>query len=131
MSVNPVAMLGLISDVQSPNLHGRAEQAAISPGSARAQRSISGTELKPEDHSPKREPLPVELPQDEVQVQRDEETNGEIVIKYMDHSGNVILQVPSSQVLGMKRLIGQDFRKAAEARTNAAEAPGRGEKEIS
>jgi len=54
-----------------------------------------------------------ELPEDEVQVQRDSQTNGDIVVKYVDHSGNLILQVPSLQVLGLARAIDQDFAREA------------------
>ncbi len=46
-----------------------------------------------------------ETPKDEVQVQRDESGDGQIVIKYLDKSGQVILQIPTSQVLALARAI--------------------------
>jgi len=64
------------------------------------------------------------MPQDEVEVQRDSAANDEIVIKYMDHSGNVILQVPSSQVLGVTRAIDQDFQREQRLRANTSAVVG-------
>jgi len=49
--------------------------------------------------------------EDEVQVQRDSST-GAIVIKYLDQAGNVVLQVPSSQVLSLARAIEKDLSEA-------------------
>lgn len=60
-----------------------------------------------------------EIQRDEVQVQRDSEANGEIVIRYMDRAGDVILQVPSPQMLNMARAINQDFEHAAKVRAAA------------
>jgi hypothetical protein len=63
-----------------------------------------------------------EVAQDEVQLQRDSQTNGEVVIRYLDHSGNLIVQVPSSQMLGVTRGIDQDFQEQAKARESEAAA---------
>ena len=52
------------------------------------------------------------MPEDEVRVQRDS-TDGHIVIKYMDASGRLILQIPSSQVLGLARAIDQALEEQA------------------
>lgn len=66
----------------------------------------------------------VELPQDEVQVQRD--SQNQIVIKYLDGSGRVIFQVPSSQIVALQRAIEQALedqvqrRSTANLRTNAS-----------
>jgi uncharacterized FlaG/YvyC family protein len=79
-----------------------------------------GTNSKQEIHTVQRASSSAELPQDEVRVLRDKETNGEIVIKYLDHSGNVILQVPSSQMLGVTRAIDQEFLDRAKVRQNQA-----------
>jgi uncharacterized FlaG/YvyC family protein len=54
-------------------------------------------------------------------VQRDDESNGQIVIKYLDHSGQVILQIPSSQVLGLARAIEKTFEEQASHRGNASQ----------
>ncbi len=119
MSINPVAMIGPIFEAQSSGTSVRGEQRVVSREDGGPNRSISGTEPKREIHSPTGDPESAKLAQDEVQVQRDQGTNGEIVIRYVDHSGNLILQVPSSQVLGMMRSIGQDFEEAAARRTTA------------
>jgi hypothetical protein len=71
--------------------------------------------------SEKNSPSP-ELPQDEVQVQRDSTTNGEIVVKYIDRSGNVIVQVPSTELLSLARSISQDFERQAKVRTTGGVA---------
>jgi len=53
-----------------------------------------------------------EQAEDAVQVQRDTST-GAIVIKYLDRAGNVVLQVPSSEVLALARAIQQDLNGGA------------------
>jgi hypothetical protein len=62
------------------------------------------------------------MPQDEVQVQRDPAGSGQIVIKYLDDKGNLVLQVPSSQLLGLARAIEQTFNEQARDRAAASEA---------
>jgi len=60
------------------------------------------------------------MAQDEVQVQRTDGVSGDIVIKYVDASGSLILQIPSEQVLGLARAVeraieAQDNRRAGVA----------------
>ncbi len=62
---------------------------------------------------------------DEVQVHRDDE--GSIVIKYVDRSGNVVLQVPSSQVLGLTRAIEKALNDEAQKHAAARALEARGE----
>jgi hypothetical protein len=59
----------------------------------------------------------VELPQDEVQVQRD--SQNQIVIKYLDGSGKVIFQVPSSQIVALQQAIEQALEDQAQRRSSA------------
>jgi hypothetical protein len=59
-------------------------------------------------------------------VQRDPETT-EIVIKYLDRSGSVILQVPSSQVLGVAHAIDQDLAQEAKVQASASAAQAQSE----
>jgi biopolymer transport protein ExbD len=59
----------------------------------------------------------VELPQDEVQVQRD--SQNQIVIKYLDGSGRVIFQVPSSQIVALQRAIEQALEDQVQRRSTA------------
>jgi hypothetical protein len=87
-----------------------------------------GTDPKRDAHDPKNEPQPSEIGEDEVQVQRDSESNNEIVIKYVDRAGNLILQVPSSQVLGLARAIEQALAEQSTERENARQAASEGGK---
>lgn len=77
-----------------------------------------GTSPKPEGHPSPSSAALTELPEDEVQVQRDSGAGGEIVIKYLDQSGTVILQVPSSQVLEVARAIDQEVAQAEKTLAN-------------
>jgi hypothetical protein len=77
----------------------------------------SGTSPKQESASPRNEAQPLDMPQDEVQVQQDG-SDGKIIIRYLDGSGNVILQVPSSQLLGLARAIGQALDEQAKSRSS-------------
>lgn len=121
MSINPVQGTEAI---QIPPVEARARQQPPAPARARAQEPDSGNLPKKEIRVPESAAASFEIPQDEVQVQRDSETNGVIVIKYLDHSGSVILQVPSSQVLGMMRAIDQDFAEKGKARSEPADNEG-------
>jgi len=123
MSINPVQEIA--SNVE-------AQVAPKDRPSGLAQSSAAGPELavpdpgsspKPESHDPQTAPSSAQMPQDEVQVQRDSGTNGDIVIKYMDHFGNVVLQIPSSQVLGVAHAIDQELAQEAKARAVASETP--------
>jgi hypothetical protein len=87
----------------------------------------SGTSPKQEARSVQSAAVSTELPEDEVQVQR--ETGGdEIVVRYVDHAGNLVLQVPSKQVLDVDRGISQDLEKQAQAREVREAHPGQGER---
>jgi|HubBroStandDraft_1064217.scaffolds.fasta_scaffold06637_8 hypothetical protein len=81
---------------------------------------IAGSSLNSEAGAAQSSSSSTELPEDEVQVQRDSQTNGEVVIKYLDHAGNLILQVPSSQMIGLARAIEEDFQQEAKARSTPA-----------
>ena len=121
MSINPVQGMGPAAEAMLADANLRRVQAASStPEAISAQ---PGTGSLPEQSTPKPQAISpaAEMPQDEVEVQRDSEANDEIVIKYMDHTGNLILQVPSSQVLGMVRAIDQDFQREERVRANGSE----------
>ena len=122
MSINPVQLISQIVESRLANANSR--PAESSP--ATAQNPKEGTSPESEANSPKNESAAAQLRQDEVDVQRDSQTNGDVVVKYMDHSGNLILQVPSSQVLGVARAIDQDFREEAKTRAAAEEAGDKG-----
>lgn len=66
--------------------------------------------------------------EDEVQVQQGSQTDGKIVIKYLDHSGNLILQIPSSQVLGLARAIDQALDEQQKTRASGGASSAEGAK---
>lgn len=117
MSTNPVQAPNLLNSLEGPRSLGpdaRSRQSSELP--RQLAKPNSGAEPKPVRHDLEHAPQSFELPQDVVQVQRDRETNNQIVIRYLDASGELILQVPSSQVLGLSRAIAQTFEEQACAR---------------
>lgn len=126
MSINPVEAIahGVEAQATPRNLRPNQARDVAAAASAPDPGSRPNQEVDiPQNHYASRE-----IPQDEVQVQRDGGTNGEIVIRYVDASGDVILQVPSSELLGMARAIAGDFQAQAKLHENAAPAQGKGEK---
>jgi hypothetical protein len=122
MSTNPVQAIATAdnSQLDNENLHSRpAQTSVLSSGAAN-----SGTSPKQESSQPNQTSALAEFPQDEVQVQRDSQTNGDIMIRYVDHLGDLVLQVPSSQVLGLARAIDQALDQEAKARSSAATQSG-------
>ena len=61
-------------------------------------------------------------------MQRDSQADDQIVVRYMDDKGNLILQVPSQQVLSVAHAIGQDLQREQKARTEAAAPESHGGK---
>src|SRR5437879_4370787 len=98
MSINPVPA---VSNATNASLTGGAGRSSSAPGPHEpSPRPNSGAKSIQEIQQRLQTSETLEIPRDEVQVQRDSASNGQIVIRYLDHSGQVILQVPSSQVLG-------------------------------
>ena len=127
MSMNPVNSIGPTTDGEAAAARSpRAQAARVAAGSAYG--SDSGSDPKREIPVVQPSPQTVEIPQDEVQVQRDSQTNNEIVIRYVDGSGKLILQVPSSEVLKLARAIAQTFEEQASSQADRFEATkGEGE----
>jgi hypothetical protein len=121
MSINPVSTIDATSAAQFADASPQ-KRASATPG-ASSVRPDPGTLPKQKEVSAQPAAASTEVGQDEVQVQRDQETNGEVVIRYLDHSGNLIVQVPSSQMLGVTRTIDQDFQARAKVRENEAAVP--------
>jgi len=60
-------------------------------------------------------------------VHQDPEIKDQIIIQYLDHAKNVILQVPSDQELSVERGIAKESEEAAKLRdSEAAAAAGTG-----
>jgi len=115
MSINPAQGISPTEKAQADAEALRAEQAQPSAPAI----PISGTSPKQEASQARNASPSSELPQDEVQVQRDSGADGAIVIKYVDRFGDLVLQVPSSQVLGVARAIDQELAQEAKARAVA------------
>jgi hypothetical protein len=135
MSVGPVQSVGFVKEEQTGSgirPDGQSQTTAPQTGEMeKAAQPATGYLPKAEQAGTKSIPSPAELPQDEVQVQRDSQIRDEVVIKYLDTvSGNLILQVPSAEVLSVDHGIYQEFQQQAKVRddTSVAAAEGKGEK---
>ena len=115
MSINPVPVVSSIPEAQAAPADNRAQSHA----SRVSAQPISERDPKPETIVSENSNSSRELPQDEVEVQRDTQTGGEIVVRYMDSSGNLILQVPTEQVLGMQRDFRQDLEHEQASRSSS------------
>ena len=118
MSIDPVAAIRPAPDPAAAGTVGRDRGASPDPGPVR--RPDSGTRLIQESHSAKLSATRPEMLQDEVQVQRTNDGRGDIVIRYVDPHGNLILQIPSSQLLGLARAIDHALEEQASQKSNAS-----------
>jgi hypothetical protein len=121
MSINPAQGIGPANEAQFANGEPRHQQPvpSSSEGAISAQPDPGITaegNPRPVTTSPEAQP-------DEVQVQQDSEIKDEIIIRYVNPAGNVILQIPSSQVLGVQRAIDQVFQQETKARASAGATP--------
>jgi hypothetical protein len=122
MSINPVPIIVPVNSAELADANLQKRPAAAQE--VNSGQPITETPSKQESRSTQPTAASTELPQDEVQVLRDSQTNGEVVIKYLDHAGNLIVQMPSSQMLGVTRSIEQDFQAREKAQENEnARAP--------
>jgi len=114
MSINPVTEIKPIGTERAGPQVRTSQHASSQLVGATSPDSGFRPKQQPSDTSPGiRSP---EMPVDEVQVQQDSQTHGRIVIRYLDHSGDVILQVPSSQILGLAHAIEQALEQQAKSR---------------
>lgn len=80
--------------------------------------SNAGTPSTTQKAAVKVTPAATEFPPDEVQLQLDTQIRDQVIIKYTDKAtGEVVLQVPSAQVLDVARGIYDDFQKETKARS--------------
>lgn len=124
MSIGPVQNFGPVADAPSAKASPPAERSHTTANqhqaAERAAQPETGNLPKQEQPGTRNVPSPADLPQDEVQVQRDSQIRDEVVIKYLNTAtGDLILQVPSEQVLSVDRGIYQEFQQQAKARDNA------------
>ena len=124
MSIGPVQALGPEGATQTADANvgvARPRSTSASSAALSGQQPDSGRlrnqEIQLADNAESRN----ESPQDVVQVQRDSQVSNEIVIKYTDQAtGQLILQVPSSEVLAVAQGITQDLRHETKAGSNPA-----------
>ena len=128
MSINPVPAIGPVSDAHSADIALRSQPVPSAVAEENSGPPDPGSRPTQEVRIPQNVPVSPVVPEDEVQVQRDNEVNDEIVIKYVDHEGNLILQVPSSEVLDLARAIGEDFQQQARARAVSSTSGNEGDK---
>ena len=121
MSIQPVPTLGPSSDPVIGGTQVRGDASA--PSKTPSAQPDSGTKSRSENPTLELSKDSTPIPQDEVQVQRVNGAGGDIVIRYLDASGNLILQIPSAQVLGLARAVEQALEQQANRRTGASENP--------
>jgi len=118
MSIQPVPELGPVADPGSSSAGTRADVPTHSqPASAELD---SGKQSRTEHSTLEPSMDSTQMPRDEVQVQRVNGASGDIVIRYLDASGNLILQIPSSQVLGLARAVEQALEEQANRKTETS-----------
>ena len=72
----------------------------------------SGKLSNAEVQAPKNDSASSQLPEDEVQLQRDSQLPEQVIVRYMDKTGNLILQIPSAQTLNLEHAIAAEFKPA-------------------
>lgn len=127
MSIGPVQNLGPVTEAPSAKANPPAERsqttASQHPAAEEVAQPETGTRPIQKEAGVKNLSSATELPQEEVQVQRDSEIRDEVVIKYLNTTtGDLILQVPSAEVLSVDRGIYQEFQQQAKVRDDAGAA---------
>lgn len=61
-------------------------------------------------------------PEDEVQLQRDSELGNQLIVRYVDKAGDLILQVPAEQMLDFERAIAAEFEHSKPPRQQVGES---------
>lgn len=124
MSIDPVQATAPVVETQAPHPKNVSAHSADAKVRQDPIPPDPGTQPNRESHASSRAAKSSEMPGDEVQVQRD--AQNQIVIRYVDGSGKVIFQVPSSQMLALHAAIEQALEQQAQSRTNANRGPAIG-----
>jgi len=133
MSIAPVTEVPAVEHVRSQSVSLGSGPSQIRPQPSAAEPSaqpVLGAVPKPESRFVKSAPSTYELPQDVVEVHQDPAIKGQVIIQYLDQSGNVVVQVPSAQELSVERGIAEEFQqedklRASEVTTTADHAGGK------
>jgi len=126
MSIGPVISFNAIGEAASSEVQ-PPRQRPPTPHSENPGPSLpaSGNVPKQEGQVQKAAPAESQLPEDEVELQRDSQLENELIVRYVDKSGGLILQIPSEQTLNFERAIAAEFNQAKpRATTEAASQEG-------
>lgn len=92
---------------------------SVSPSVEELAKPVSVTLPKQEKSATQNAPSTYEPPEDVVEVHQDPDIKNQVIVQYLDKAKNVVLQVPSSQELGVERGIAQDVQQAAKLLASA------------
>ena len=107
MSISPVANL---SSDPSPDLSG--SPSATTSATEHKYSPITEPVAKRETASPPSSAPASTIPEDEVELQHDPELKSDFIVKYLDASGRLVLQVPSEQMLDVERGIAEELQQS-------------------
>lgn len=131
MSIAPVQSFPPVKSEQRDTARVRSDKVA-SPAAVSAKPKaappVSAILPKQEQAPPKNADSKYVVPEDVVEVHQDPESR-EQVTQYLDHSKNLILQVPSQEELAVERGIAQELQQAAKLHTTADSAAAATEQE--
>ena len=113
MSIGPAINLSSIGAAASVDaeLPKRQRSSGPSPETPEQVQPISGTVSRQEAPGANAAPTVTQQPEDEVELQRDSELENQLIVRYVDKAGNLVLQVPAEQLLNVERAIAQEFRQ--------------------
>jgi hypothetical protein len=97
------------------------EQASVGSGNSQSRPepsapTVSGNSPEQESSVAKNDRSTYELPVDVVEVHQDPDIKNQIIVQYLNPTGGVIMQVPSTQELSVERGIAQEFQESAKLR---------------
>ena len=117
MNTNPAVTIGAAVAVRTDERNTRSAPSRGEASRARSEHPTSGMNSNQQTYVSESHEKNLASPQDEVEVQR--ESGNRIVIKYLDASGRLIFQVPTSQVLELNKAIEQALEHQAQTRQDA------------
>lgn len=117
MSIDPVLATPAIDQISG---HTSGSARALERSQAGSVQPNSGMLPSRQSSAPQKQTKRLELPRDEIQVQRD--SQNQIIIKYLDGSGKVIFQIPSSQILALQQAIEQTLQQQHRSGANSRAA---------
>jgi len=114
MSISPAISFSTIypaSSPESPSVQGSAQALVQSAHSSAKSEKVPNAEVQTSTDNSAASPLR----EDEVELQRDSELENELIVRYVDKAGNLILQVPGSQMLNFQRAIAAEFQHSKQS----------------